>query len=125
MYLTFNWSFVSSVPSARKTPFGLAASLELDSTFSSELEELTAGALTELELTAGAVAELDAGASPQAFGKLEAKHLSSELELAATSAEDSAPGAAALLDPACGPTSALEPGTEALEPASTVVPEVG
>ena len=68
-----------------------AMSLELDCTSeellgaSAELagasSELDAGAISELDV--GAISELETGASPQAFGKLDAKHLSSELELSA------------------------------------------
>jgi hypothetical protein len=55
----------------------LGASAELTGASS----ELDAGAISELEV--GAISELETGASPQAFGKLDAKHLSSELELSA------------------------------------------
>jgi hypothetical protein len=60
-----------------------ATSLELGTTSEELLGTSAELAGAAWELDAGAISELETGASPQAFGKLDAKHLSSELELSA------------------------------------------
>jgi hypothetical protein len=102
MYLTRIWSFVSSLPSARKIPAGFGASLEEDSTaFSLELE---AGAAT---LEAGVVA-LDAGAATlldSGFGVTVA------LDVGVTAALDSGFGVTLALDSGVVTTAALDVGS--------------